>query len=186
MQSSDCNPIAPGLSAGRVCTCSECAAWPEPKRQPRMGKYGAPIKWRGKWWGRNPQGYFRHAKGPLLHRAIWEAHRGAIPKKFHVHHIDGDPGNNTLENLALLSAKEHTAAHPARGFRVWTPERRGESKRRVWAAREPKPSKCEVCGVEYESVGMRRKYCGRKCAKQAENARLRAGIQPKRRRRVPA
>lgn len=59
--------------------------------------------------------YFQHA-GKRLHKAVWEYHNGAIPKGFHVHHIDGNRSNNQIENLALLSAHNHLSMHSlARG-----------------------------------------------------------------------
>ena len=34
-----------------------------------------------------------------------------IPKGFVVHHVDGDPKNNELNNLALLTASAHSRLH---------------------------------------------------------------------------
>lgn len=40
-----------------------------------------------------------------------------------IHHIDGDPSNNTIENLAVLCLNHHTAAHTQVRFsRNLTPE----------------------------------------------------------------
>ena len=45
--------------------------------------------------------YFRSAR-KFLHRAIWESANGPIPVGHHIHHLDGDPSNNVLGNLAML------------------------------------------------------------------------------------
>ena len=44
-------------------------------------------------------------------RKVWESHHGSIPKGFHIHHIDHDITNNSVENLELLSAREHAHHH---------------------------------------------------------------------------
>lgn len=51
-------------------------------------------------------------KNRLLHREVWIFHHGEIPNKMHIHHIDGNPQNNSIENLDLLSPKDHVAKHP--------------------------------------------------------------------------
>lgn len=38
----------------------------------------------------------------MVHRLIWELHNGEIPAGRQVDHIDGDRGNNRLENLRLV------------------------------------------------------------------------------------
>jgi hypothetical protein len=42
-----------------------------------------------------------------LHRDIWIHHNGPIPAGFHVHHVDGNPLNNAIENLAVMPEREH-------------------------------------------------------------------------------
>lgn len=54
--------------------------------------------------------YYQH-KGQRLHRTVWKYHNGDIPKGFHVHHIDGNRHNNSIDNLELLSAHEHEVLH---------------------------------------------------------------------------
>lgn len=54
--------------------------------------------------------YFSRS-GQFLHRAIWEFHNGPIPKGHQIHHIDGDSGNNAIENLMCVSVKEHRKEH---------------------------------------------------------------------------
>lgn len=46
----------------------------------------------------------------LVHRAVWKAHRGDIPKTVWVAHKDGDKLNNKLENLEAGSPS-HNHAH---------------------------------------------------------------------------
>jgi hypothetical protein len=46
-----------------------------------------------------------------VHRLIWEAAHGPIPPGFHVHHVNRNKTDNRLENLALISASEHSRLH---------------------------------------------------------------------------
>jgi hypothetical protein len=50
------------------------------------------------------------------HRQIYESCHGPIPKDedgrtFEIHHIDGDPLNNSIENLIALSIQDHYDIH---------------------------------------------------------------------------
>jgi predicted nucleic acid-binding Zn ribbon protein len=49
--------------------------------------------------------------GSLLHRDVWEFYNGPIPEGMHVHHKDGDTGNNAVENLECLTFEAHFAEH---------------------------------------------------------------------------
>lgn len=61
--------------------------------------------------------YFRAGKGDVangsgyLHRDIWVAHNGPIPDGYEVDHRDGNPFNNAIENLQLLTNAEHVEKH---------------------------------------------------------------------------
>ena len=46
-----------------------------------------------------------------LHVYIWEKANGPKPPKMFVHHKDGDRGNYSLDNLELLTQKEHSRIH---------------------------------------------------------------------------
>ena len=46
-----------------------------------------------------------------LHRAVYERCNGAIPKGYHIHHVDHNRGNNEPENLIALPQKEHLKRH---------------------------------------------------------------------------
>ena len=50
-------------------------------------------------------------KGKLLHRLIYEAVFGSIPKGFCVHHVNGDKTDNSPSNLMLLSKSNHHHLH---------------------------------------------------------------------------
>jgi len=49
-------------------------------------------------------------KGVLhyVHRLVWETFRGEIPEDLHIDHIDGDPSNNNINNLQLITPIENT------------------------------------------------------------------------------
>lgn len=92
------------------------------------------VYYDGRMWHRYPQSdkrdtrvYYRShpwkdegcsTKVLLLHRCIWEDYNGPIPEGCHIHHIDGNPLNNSISNLACLSVSDHAHAHP------WSDERR--------------------------------------------------------------
>lgn len=42
-----------------------------------------------------------------IHRLVYETFIGEIKPKHHIHHKDGNKQNNNVENLQMLSAKEH-------------------------------------------------------------------------------
>lgn len=44
-------------------------------------------------------------KNLLAHRIIWEMHNGPIPDGLFIDHIDGNPINNKLENLRLVTTQ---------------------------------------------------------------------------------
>lgn len=52
----------------------------------------------------------------FVHRRVWEAAHGPIPKGHRVWWKDGDKSNNTLTNLELLSGAEHMARTTIHNF----------------------------------------------------------------------
>lgn len=44
-------------------------------------------------------------------RNIWKYFNGPIPEKHHIHHKDGDPTNNNIDNLECISSSDHTKLH---------------------------------------------------------------------------
>lgn len=51
------------------------------------------------------------AQSILLHRKIWIDNFGEIPNNSVIHHIDGNKKNNRIENLKLLTRREHSLLH---------------------------------------------------------------------------
>lgn len=85
-------------------------------------------------------------QGKNLHRAIWMAAHGEIPPGHEIHHADGDPLNNELDNLVLMDISEH---------------------RRLSAdARRDHTLTCAHCGCTYTGKLTRpghRTFCGYRC-----------------------
>lgn len=55
-------------------------------------------------------------KKPSEHRKVWKSHHGKIPYdefgyRYEIHHIDGDPNNNAIDNLIALTIFEHYEIH---------------------------------------------------------------------------
>lgn len=54
------------------------------------------------------------------YRKIYENHKGPIPydqegRSYHIHHIDGNHNNNSLDNLKAVSLEEHYQIHYSQG-----------------------------------------------------------------------
>ncbi len=45
------------------------------------------------------------------YKKIYEKEYGRIPKGYHIHHIDGNPFNNSIENLSCISPEDHKKIH---------------------------------------------------------------------------
>ena len=91
---------------------------------------------------RQKDGRYCASYGKLLHRAVWEHFNGEIPEGHVIHHIDGDPSNNDLANLQLMTQSEHIKLHQS--VKKWV---------------------CKQCGKEFESnnLGIRCYFCSNEC-----------------------
>src|SRR4051794_36225813 len=58
-----------------------------------------------------PHASHRRAGVGALHQELWKAAHGPIPTGMHVHHRDGDPLNNVLDNLECITEAEHNERH---------------------------------------------------------------------------
>lgn len=123
-----------------------------------------------------------------LHRAIWSKAHGTIPKKHHIHHIDGDCYNNDLSNLACLSEFKHLSDHAKSSGWVGSPANISQIKniagplaaewhgspegiawhsehgKDSWIGREKVKATCIHCMSEYETpFPTRSLYCSAHC-----------------------
>ena len=81
-------------------------------------------------------GYWISTQTPKIraHVFVWKYNHGYIPKKHHIHHIDENKSNNSIENLKMLSTKQHNDLHS-------TDERRNKSRIRMQLIVRPKADK---------------------------------------------
>ena len=105
------------------------------------------------------------------HRLVWERHCGPIPANHHVHHKNGDPRDNRLENLELLSSNEHHRHHfTEQGATTEHKDRASKNIKGAWDAMPVLRLRCVVCQSEFEkrqhlTIGAA-KYCGKQCSKK--------------------
>ena len=133
--------------------------------------------------------YYNSANRIYLHRYVWEKAHGEIPMGFEVHHIDGNPANNELDNLTLMTSSEHRNHH----VKELTDERREWMRKNLNTKARPKAIEwhqskegrewhkkhyeqmkeslhkngsftCECCGNRFETIvnGMNR-FCSNRC-----------------------
>jgi hypothetical protein len=72
------------------------------------------ITFNNERYSQDAKGYWRtkDRKSPkLLHREVWRQSYGEIPKSHHIHHLDGDPSNNSIENLECIYSGDHSRLH---------------------------------------------------------------------------
>ncbi|QXV81852.1 hypothetical protein bas03_0025 [Escherichia phage JulesPiccard] len=53
-------------------------------------------------------------KAFLAHRIIWEMHNGLIPEGMEIDHINHNPGDNSIENLRVVTCKDNQMNRPIR------------------------------------------------------------------------
>jgi hypothetical protein len=90
------------------------------------------------------------------HRLIWEIYRGPIPEGGIVHHKNGIPTDNRIENLELL---------PSHGAHI--------SRHRSQEKALGVVTDCPFCHHEFVAFGLK-KYCSDRCRSGAAARRYRA------------
>ncbi len=155
--------------------------------------------WRsGRYFSRPASKVERRAGKPsriYLHVVVWESKVGPTLDG-HVHHKDEKPSNNTIDNLELLTPKEHARVHltdrrrsamsanmvmtamPA--ARAWHASPIGREWHRShaidsYAKREFRTLECVECGVEFQTKDARAttRFCHPNCKAKAGRRRRR-------------
>lgn len=121
-----------------------------------------------------------------LHRVVWEDHHGPIPTGSHIHHIDGDRANNTIENLECITPKEHRQRHKMDDQQrernrlllerirpkasEWHKTKAGRDFHRIIGPMSRKrfvgkPRQCEFCGNDFKTNQSAHidRFCSNKC-----------------------
>jgi hypothetical protein len=89
-----------------------------------------------------------------LHRDIWECHNGPIRQGYVVHHIDDNKQNNSIQNLQIISKRDHQVRHITSCGRM--------------------EKHCVVCGKTFQVVVKFKnhaRYCSGKCCSNASRLR---------------
>ena len=119
-----------------------------------------------------------------LHRAVWEYFEGEIPKGYVIHHIDGNPANNNITNLQILTVAEHRKIHSKDRIKricshcekefIGAPNSKFCSWECQYRNKHPLPTKktieltCPVCGKSFTSYPHNnQKYCSQECYHKA-------------------
>lgn len=159
----------------------------------RMGKHGPNevVVYNGMRYRRYPESknrsmrvYYSDSKYNVLHHAVWADAHGPVPAGHCIHHKDGNPLNNSIENLEAMSRSDHTRMHASEPGRVarsreiidsirhlaapWHSSAAGrawhsENGKKCAAARAKKECTCVVCGRAFMSVRESAKVCGGYC-----------------------
>lgn len=132
-----------------------------------------------------------------LHRDVWEYHNGKIKKGYHIHHKDFNKENNNINNLELLSAKDHSAIHENNRddkfiqkrkehlenirplTKIWHKSDEGKEWHKKHAKdfnfghKEYGKRICDICNKEYIAKSKNQKYCSGNCKSKA---RLISGV----------
>lgn len=91
-------------------------------------KSDVPVPW-GYFYRKGVRKYQRCIfKGKLttMHRAIWEMANGPIPEGCEIHHKDHNGLNNDINNLQMLTRKEHFDLHANFGYKGYVPHNKGK------------------------------------------------------------
>lgn len=127
-----------------------------------------------------------------LHRAIWANAHGEIPAGHHIHHINGDPFDNRIENLECIPAAEHLSEHAKNSQWIksggaaaqldkvrhlavnWHRSDEGRAwhsnhAKELWECREPVAKECNYCRETFKTKHYHQQFCCRLCKQRKLN-----------------
>ena len=136
--------------------------------------------------------------GKKLHRDVWFAAFGEIPKDCHIHHKDGNALNNAIENLECLQSTEHLQKtmldrhsngrgskftdearrkaaewHKSEEGRLW--HKRHAERSKGWTKWKRVPKNCPICNKLFDALerksGNTQIYCSTNCKAASYRAR---------------
>lgn len=145
------------------------------------------VKFNGLVYRRYPNGkhpnYFYNKKGRkrvvrILHRDIYEFYKGPIPDGYVIHHVDGNPLNNSIENLLCVTPSEHSRIHRqfeihkdavdrARAENGYTKENWKERRKKSMATAQARRGICKECGKPFTVTNVHQKFCNPNCRKRS-------------------
>jgi uncharacterized CHY-type Zn-finger protein len=118
-----------------------------------------------------------------MHVVVWEYFNGPVPKKFHIHHKDGDKSNNDISNLEMIYSSEHSHIHmtPEKKEKLrkladimrpmtkaWHASKEGHEWHKkhgikTWNERNPIDVICDKCGKKFSTLIYHSRFCSNKC-----------------------
>ena len=128
-----------------------------------------------------PSGNYRKRGFESLHREVWKDANGVIPKGYQIHHKDGNTHNNSIENLEMVTTKEHGILHKGRTEKRMYAIGKAQDKAKEWhgskegsdwhrehyavslATISYKDFTCIYCEKGYKSKDYNSRFCSNKC-----------------------
>ena len=164
-----------GFNNGRVGNCGECC-WENPVTLDARTQVFTGRRYRlyDRKHGTIP--YFQriaHGETLLLHREVYKHHNGikSIDKSIHVHHIDEDFRNNSIDNLEAIDGRKHNRQHGLdRDNSKWS-----EAGRKAAASRPFVKRECRHCGSEFESQVDHALFCSSLCRLRSSRGKTDTG-----------
>lgn len=121
------------------------------ERRTRFEDLGWETNWQSRTDGRRYTWIWVNGRKATIYRYqwVWRMAHGSIPHGYCIHHRNGDPTDDRLENLEMLSIRQHTQLH-GQGYSTQA--------RATWETQV-----CQQCGQAYQRKG-RKDRDGRFCS----------------------
>lgn len=146
-----------------------------------------------------PSDSYYSCGGKYLHRRVWESAFGPIPLGCHIHHKDGNPARNAIDNLECIDPREHGAIsgkarktqykftaeakekarqwHFSEAGKLW--HKRQNERVKEWAEWSRVDRQCDYCGDTFRALkrtgAKQQRFCSSVCRIADYQARVKAG-----------